>query len=148
MFKHILLPTDGSDGSLRAIGQGAELAAAIGAQVTVMTAIEHFPHGIMGGVYQSDTRSFDQAMHDVAVQRLDAAQACAVQAAAGKVLPCHRILVRDKPVHQAIIEAAQTCDADLIVMSTHGLSAIDRLLIGSQTQRVLARTGTPVLVVR
>lgn len=52
MFKHILLPTDGSDAAMRVVARGVELAARLGADVTVMTAIEHFPAGIMGSGYR------------------------------------------------------------------------------------------------
>ena len=52
MFKHLLLPTDGSDAAMRAVSRGVELAARLGAQVTVMTALEHFPAGIMGSGYR------------------------------------------------------------------------------------------------
>lgn len=65
--------------------------------------------------------------------------------ARGAGVPCQRIVVRDKPVFRAILEAAQTSSADLIVMGTHGMGLVERLLIGSPTQRVLAHTHIPVL---
>jgi len=60
-------------------------------------------------------------------------------------LDCQRLLLRDHPVYQAILDAAQAQEVDLIVMGTHGLGLVDRLFAGSQTQRVLARTRIPVL---
>lgn len=134
MFKHILLPTDGSDTALRAVQGGVELAARLGAEVTVMTALEHFPAGIMASGYRPDAVPHDERSHELAQERL---------AQAGVV--CHRLLVRDKPVYRAILDAAETSGADLIVMGTRGLGLVERLFIGSQTQRVLTHTQIPVL---
>lgn len=141
MFKHILLPTDGSEVALRALGQGVELARCIGARVTVMTALEHFPAGIMGSGYRPQFDQDTQAGHEAAQARLD--QAEQVARAAG--LNCQRLLVRDKPVYRAILDAAQTSGADLIVMGTRGMGLMERLFIGSQTQRVITHTDIPVL---
>lgn len=142
MFKHILLPTDGSEAALRAVVRGAELAQALGAEVTVMTAVEHFPAGIMGSAYRPDDDDLHQAARDAAAQRLSAAE----EAITGLGLKVHRILTQERTVYQAILEAAKTSGADMIVMGTHGLGALERLLVGSQTQRVLAHTNLPVLV--
>lgn len=139
MFKHILMPTDGSDASLRAIAAGAELALAIGAKVTLMSVVEHYPRGVTSASYLPD----DATMRSVADQRLDSAEARAREAG---LASCARLTITDQPVHRGIVEAAKSTGADLIVMSTHGLSAFDRMLVGSQTQRVLAHTQTPVLV--
>lgn len=141
MFKHILLPTDGSDGAMRAVSRGVELAAQLGARVTVMTALEHFPTGIMGSAYRPQAGQEEEPGLQVALDRLALAEA--VVAKAG--VPHQRLLLRDRPVYVAIVEAAQACGADLIVMETHGMGLLERLFIGSQTQRVLAHTHIPVL---
>jgi nucleotide-binding universal stress UspA family protein len=141
MFKHILLPTDGSDTAMRAVARGVELAAQLGAQVTVMTAIAHFPTGIMASGYRPPEEPQEPPGLQTANYWLDQAEAVA----RGAGVPCQRIVLRDKPVYRAILEAAQTCNADLIVMGTHGMGLVERLLIGSQTQRVLAHTHIPVL---
>jgi nucleotide-binding universal stress UspA family protein len=141
MFQHILLPTDGSETAMRAVGRGLELAGKLGAQVTVMTALEHFPTGIMGSGYRPQAGGEEEPGHQIALDRLALAEALARQA--GVKFQC--MLVRDKPVHRAIVEAAQTCGADLIVMGTSGMGLVERLFIGSQTQRVLTHTHIPVL---
>lgn len=141
MFKHILLPTDGSPVAMRAVAQGVELARSIGAELTVMTSLEHFPVGIMQSAYRPDDNQEEEPGHQLALERLD--QAEQLVKAAG--LTCRRILVRDQPVYQGILDAAKTSGADLIVMGTRGLGLLDRLFIGSQTQRVLAHTTIPVL---
>jgi len=141
MFQHILLPTDGSETAMRAVGRGLELAVKLGAQVTVMTALEHFPTGIMGSGYRPQAGKEEEPGHQIALDRLALAEALARQA--GVKFQC--MLVRDKPVHRAIVEAAQTCGADLIVMGTSGMGLVERFFIGSQTQRVLTHTHIPVL---
>jgi nucleotide-binding universal stress UspA family protein len=142
MFKHILLPTDGSEPAMRAVRRGVELAARLGAEVTVMTAAEHFPAGIMGSGYRPVETQASPGLQ-VANDWLD--QAEAVARAAG--VACRRLLMRDQPVYRAILDAAAASDADLIVMGTRGLGLVERLFIGSQTQRVLAHTQMPVLTV-
>jgi len=141
MFKHILLPTDGSETAMRAVARGVELALVFGAEVTVMTALEHFPVGIMGSAYRPEGDEEEEPGHRMALQRL----ALAEQVAKAAGVRSHRILVRDQPVYRGILDAAQTCGADLIVMGTRGLGLVERLFIGSQTQRVLAHTTIPVL---
>jgi len=141
MFQHILLPTDGSDAAMRAVARGVELAARLGAQVSVMTAIEHFPAGIMASGYRPLDEPEDVPRLQIAQQRLDLAEAVAHKAG----VPCQRIVVRDQPVYLAILEAARSSGADLIVMGTHGMGLMERIFIGSQTQRVLAHTDIPVL---
>jgi len=142
MFKHILLPTDGSETSLRAVQKGADLAKVLGAEVTVMTAIEHFPAGIVGGAYRPDAQVLNNAPQQAANERLEVAEQ--LVKAAG-VTTCHRILSQEHTVYQSILAAANTAGADLIVMGTHGMGALERMLVGSQTQRVLAHTKLPVL---
>lgn len=144
MFKHILLPTDGSEPSMRAVETGADLARQLGADVTVMTAIEHFPTGIVGSPYRPEARESADAAHAAAVERLEAAE----EVVRVRGVRCHRVLTREQPVHQGVISAAATAGADLIVMGTHGATGLERLLLGSQTQRVLAHTQIPVLVMR
>ncbi|MEK9951460.1 MAG: universal stress protein [Curvibacter sp.] len=141
MFQHILLPTDGSEAASRAVRRGAELAARLGARVTVMTALEHFPAGIMGSAYRPPGEAQVELGLQAAMDRLDRAVGLVRQAG----LDCQRLLLRDRPVYQAILDAAQASEADLIVMGTHGLGLVERLFVGSQTQRVLARTQIPVL---
>ena len=75
---------------------------------------------------------------------LTPAEAEALARAAG--VACARLLVREpQPVYRAILQAAEDCGADLIVMGTHGMGLMERIFVGSQTQRVLAHTRIPVL---
>ncbi len=142
MFKHILLPIDGSEASNRAVDKGAELAKTLGAEVTLMTAIEQHPAGLMGEVYRAHDNPMRQAARDAGAHWLQQAKA---RLAKYDVTP-HELIMQDQTVAQGILDAVKSSGADLIVMGSHGAGALERLLIGSQTQRVLAQTSVPVLV--
>lgn len=144
MFKHILLPIDGSDASNRAVKKGAELAKVLGAEVTLMTCVEQHLAGLAGSVYQAEDNPMHQAARDAGSHWIAQAKALVVQHGVDP----HELIIQDRTVLQAILDAAQSTGADLIVMGSHGAGALERLLIGSQTQRVLAHTSIPVLVLR
>ena len=142
MYKHILLPTDGSKASIRAIEQGAELAQALGAEVTLMSAVERFGVGAIGLTYSDIGHPLNIAAREAALFNLDEAQ----QLLAKYKLKINKMVLHEGSIYQCILEATKQSGADLIVMGRHGSGALERLLVGSQTQRVLAHTTTPVLV--
>ncbi len=144
MYKHILLPIDGSDAATRAVDKGAELAKALGATVTLMTAIEQHPLALAGSAYRAADNPMHQAARDAGAFWLEQAR----QVVARHGIEAQVMSLEDRSVTQAILDAAQAVGADLIIMGSHGAGAIERLLIGSQTQRVLAHTTIPVLVLR
>lgn len=144
MFKHILIPTDGSESSQRAIQKGTELAAALGAGVTIMTARVPASSLLSGAVYHAEDNPLDAAADASAQFWLDQGKKLAEQSSVSPNLLC----MRERSVYESILAAAHKVEADLIVMGSHGAGALERLLIGSQTQRVLAHTELPVLVLR
>ncbi|CAM8650283.1 UspA Universal stress protein UspA and related nucleotide-binding proteins [Comamonadaceae bacterium] len=137
MFKHLLMPTDGSEASARAVKQGAELARSVGARVTLMSAIEP-------SAFRIEDPTSRQAALDAAQFWLDAAAGII----GGIGVEAQQRIEQERSVCQSILKAAHECGADLIVMGTHGAGALERLLVGSQTQKVLAQTSVPVLVLR
>ncbi len=137
MFKHLLMPTDGSEASARAVKQGAELARSVGARVTLMSAIEP-------SAFRIEEPTSRQAALDAAQFWLDAAAGIT----GGIGVEAQQRIEQERSVCQSILKAAHECGADLIVMGTHGAGALERLLVGSQTQKVLAQTSVPVLVLR
>lgn len=144
MFKHILFPIDGSLASTRAVEKGAALATALGADVTLMTAVEQFPGGLMAGVYQAEHNPMHQAARDAGLHWLAAAQV---------ILDAHgiqakQLVMENRGVYQSILAAAEVSGADVIVMASHGAGALERLLLGSHTLRVLAHASIPVVVLR
>lgn len=147
MFKHILVPTDGSSLSLGCVARAASFAKETGAQITLFYAQPEAPSAYAGLGAVSDTHitqdiqnRLDQAAQDI----LDAAEQRVQEAGA----TCQRVAqVGDKP-YADIITAAEANGCDLIFMASHGRSGVGALLLGSETQKVLAHSRIPVLVYR
>ncbi|WP_168224775.1 universal stress protein [Rhodoferax aquaticus] len=144
MFKHILLPTDGSEASQRAVESGARLANALGAKLTLVSALDPLPLGVGSAASLAEDSPMHSAARSAAQHWLTQAQTL-VQA---QGQTAQELIVQERSIYQSIIAAAASTGADLIVMGTHGAGALERFLVGSQTQRVLAHTNLPVLVFR
>ena len=146
-YRHILVPTDGSEISERAVEQAVSLAAALGARLRVLHVQVSFPISLVGVGELVEPSTVD-ALMAATQQRAETilGEAMARAAAAG-VEAEQSLLVNPQP-HQAILEEARTHGCDLIVMASHGRRGLEGLLIGSETQRVLTQSNCPVLVVR
>lgn len=143
MFKHILLPTDGSDLSLRAVDTGLALAARLGASVHAFHVVMPFP----ATVYVAEVVLADEDMYaheSVARSARYLAEVEARASAAG--VPCQSSSVSDHRPYAAILEVAASRHCDLIVMASHGWRGLDRLLLGSETHKVILNGDVPVLV--
>src|SRR5215468_2163381 len=127
MYRHILIPTDGSELAEHAVTNGLLLAKSVGAKVTVIIAEDPFDW-----VSVSETRA-SQRVADAAKQ-------------AG--VPCDTMQVENARPYQAIIAAASDRGCDLIVMGSHGRGGLAAVVLGSVTTKVLTHTKTPVLVYR
>jgi nucleotide-binding universal stress UspA family protein len=147
MFKHILLPTDGSELAQAGLGQGVALAATLGAKVTIVTVTEPLPVylGAEAAAWSAGDAlaSFDKDMAASAAKVLEAARATA----AASQVPAETIHVPRTPPADAIVEVARSQGCDLIVMASHGRRGVRRLILGSQTSEVLAHSPAPVLVI-
>ncbi len=147
MFKHILIPTDGSNVAAKAIDAGVRLAAEMGAKVTGFHAEQPRPlHLHVKGyavekdlVAELDRRSHQFAERCVA-QIEDAARADGV--------PFEAVVVKSTRPSEAIIQAALERNCDAIFMASHAHRGLDGLLLGSVTQQVLTHSKIPVLVFR
>jgi nucleotide-binding universal stress UspA family protein len=145
VYKHILIPTDGSDFSERAALYGVKLAKSLNARITALTvtppwqaiAIGEVAVAIPEGDYE--TRSEKNAWSFLN-KITDAAKAADV--------PCTATHIRNTSAYEAIIDAAQSHGCDLIVMGSHGRRGVVGFLLGSETVRVLTHSKLPVLVYR
>lgn len=144
MFEHVLIPTDGSDLSLRAVKKGLALAKAVGAKVTAMTVQPLMTDFIVEGVTITVSDLDRKQMHTEFGHRLDAARKEA--AAQGIALECVQVEAREPWC--AINEVAERVGADLIVMASHGRRGVSAVLLGSETQKLLTHSKVPVLVYR
>jgi len=147
MFKHILVPTDGSELSLGNVAKAASYAKETGARITLFYAQPeaNSPYAGIGAISNAHLIQELQArLKEAATEILDAAEKQVM--AAG--VTCQRIVgVGSKP-YELIIAAAEEHSCDLIFMASHGRSGVGALLLGSETQKVLAHSKIPVLVYR
>ena len=145
MYRHILIPTDGSLLSGEAIHHGVELAAAIGAQVLFVTVSAPFhAFSLEGGQVEDTPETYRVHMQERATRILDRAGRAA--AAAGVIFEARH--VEDDQPYRAIIREAEENGCDLIAMASHGLRGMSTLVPGSETVKVLTHTSIPVLVYR
>ena len=145
MFKHILVPTDGSALSASAVDKALTLARDVKARVTVMTAVEPFHVLTTTAASLSDTRE-SYAKHAKAEAQRVLGEAQKKAQALG--VSCNTIQVEADQPFKAIIEAAGKNDCDLIAMASHGRRGMAALVIGSETTKVLTHSAIPVLVYR
>jgi nucleotide-binding universal stress UspA family protein len=146
MYKHILVPTDGSALSLKAARTAASLAAKLKARITAIYVIEPFmpPMASEGIMFKEaySSREYEKSMQKIADNAL-----AKVVSAAGAVTCATVVKIHVHP-WEAIIGAAKARKCDLIVMASHGRRGLASLLLGSETQKVLTHSKTPVLVCR
>jgi nucleotide-binding universal stress UspA family protein len=146
VFTHILLPTDGSRLALRGARAGVKLAAALGARVTALHVVRPYGPAAYGeGVmFPLAAREYKKAAEQAARKALAAVQA---EARAARV-PCATTITTDVQPWGGILRVAHARKCDAIAMASHGHGALGSMILGSETQRVLARSKIPVLVTR
>ncbi|HUB91202.1 MAG TPA: universal stress protein [Dyella sp.] len=143
MFKRILLPTDGSELSLKAIRLGVDLAKTCGASVIALHAIPPVQTiAYMAEIMASVEFDYAKEAAHFAERYLEEARAIAEQAG----VPFERVLLFGHQPHQAIMQTATERECDLIVMAAHGWQGLARLLMGSETHKVILKSPVPVLV--
>jgi nucleotide-binding universal stress UspA family protein len=146
MYKHILVPTDGSPLSGKAIETAALLAKVCKAQITGLNLIQPFSKIIRteGSDDGMASRRYKEVTEQAALEALEKIEAHA--RAAG--VPCDvKFFNADKP-WKAIIRVARSEKCDLIVMASHGRSGLAGIVLGSETNKVLTHSKIPVLVCR
>jgi len=147
MFKHILLPTDGSTISRKAVKRGIDLARKNRARVTALHVVPEFKLMVDEGItmlnpalkkrFEDEGRARAQKMlDDIAKQ------------ARARGVRCSTLCVASDLPYQQIIATARRKKCDLILMASHGRRGLSSLLLGSETAKVLLHTKVPVLVVR
>jgi nucleotide-binding universal stress UspA family protein len=139
MFQEILLAVDGSDHALKAAGVAGELARCMQANVRVVTVYEPIPPYLQ-----------EPGLQDAMDERFGRAEKVLTEAleALGPV-PCKLLSEQlEGPVAEAVLNVIATHPVDLIVMGARGLGRLQGLLLGSQSQKVLAHAPCPVMLVR
>lgn len=147
MFRHLLVPTDGSDLSRRTATHAITFARETGARITFFAALPQHPVSFHEGYGLTDAGTRERLIATAEqqgraiVDPLVAEAAAAGVAAEAAATPC-------ATVHDGIIAAATHHGCDLIFMASHGRRGIGALLLGSETQKVLTHSKIPVLVHR
>jgi nucleotide-binding universal stress UspA family protein len=145
MFKNILLPTDGSDLSDKATDIAVRFAQIHQARIVAVSVVQPFPFVPMSdGAVIPDAEVFDTQMTSAA--RTSLARVSAACATAG--VPFEGVVANSHNPYEEIVAAAEKHNCDIIVMASHGRKGLNKLFLGSETQKVLAHTHLPVLVLR
>ena len=145
MYKHLLVPIDGSKLSEKAVARAVELAKATGGRITLLHVVPDYPvqvyaEGVSVGLVSR--REYAKAMKDEATKLLDRA------AAKIKGVSVATLQSMDNSPWEAILAGAKKVKADTIVMASHGRRGLASLLLGSETTKVLTHSKLPVLVIR
>jgi len=143
MFKHILLPTDGSELSEAAVERGVAFAKSVDARVTGFYVIQPFHVFSTQAEMLTDTKQQYEADSKAQAEKF---LAVVSKAAARSGVKCDCVSETNAHPYDAIIRAAEKRGCDLIAMASHGRRGVQGLLIGSETTKVLTHTKLPVLV--
>ena len=146
MFKHVLLPTDGSKVARKAIKAGIALAKELGARVTAYYALDTMPYLYTDGYVINTGILKDYEKR--AVERAKEYLAEVENAAKAAGVPCQTLITKPATPAEGIVAAARRQKCDVIFMASHGRGELATLVLGSVTQKVLAHSKLPVLVYR
>lgn len=144
MFKHILLPVDGSSTSLMAVDKAKGLAQAFGSTVTVIYVIDPYAFSGVGADF-----AYGQAQYlGAATAEAHGALGNARQSLEAAGITVTASIVENHAIYRGILETASAAGADLIVMGSHGRRGLEKFVLGSVAAQVLAHAHLPILVVR
>ena len=146
MFKNILIPTDGSEQSQRAVRAGVDLAKLHGARVTGIHVIPDY-HLLIAyeGAFDPVT---EERIEEEAKARAEAYLEFVRTTASESGISCSTVCETSDHPYEAILKTAEANGCDLILMTSHGRKGLAAVLLGSETRKVLTHATVPVLVMR
>jgi nucleotide-binding universal stress UspA family protein len=144
MYQRILVPTDGSDITAKAVQTAIGLARRLGAQLFTISVKEPFPYSAISEMQPTPPQEFFDAQERIAAGRVQQV----ADSARVADLPCQAHTMEALHPWEAIVDYAKQQGCDLIVMASHGRRGMASLLLGSETQKVLTHSTIPVLIVR
>jgi len=147
MFKRILLPTDGSDLSKKAIKKGLDFAKSIGAEVVGFFSPEDY-RALMYSEYIPPSMLSQEEFEANARKAAQKLLASVEKAAEAAGVPYESYFLSSLAPWEAIVDAAKKKRCDLIFMASHGRTGLAGIVLGSQTNKVLTHSKIPVLVYR
>ncbi|MES3004181.1 MAG: universal stress protein [Pseudomonadota bacterium] len=147
MYQRILVPIDGSALSKKAVRSAVQLAASLGAELVAMHVVPRYPMSYFDGgiaVSRADVARLEKQWSDRAQELVDDAK----EYGSGRGVKVKGLVVQSSAIADAIVRVAAKQKCDLIAMASHGRKGIKRILLGSETQQVLAQGSIPTLVLR
>ncbi|SDD39052.1 Nucleotide-binding universal stress protein, UspA family [Cupriavidus sp. YR651] len=144
MFKHVLLPVDGTELSQKAVTAAISFARTNGARLTPYMCVPEYPFVSSSDAGHEKRSVFEKRVKDEAQAELSKIEAAAAQAG----VPCQGAISVSAAPYRGIIAMANELECDVIFMASHGRSGLSGLLLGSETQKVLTHSQIPVLVFR
>lgn len=145
MFKTILVPTDGSPLSGKAIEKAIEFGRLQGSKIIGLSVAEPYPFtSLYEGAVIHDPQHYESKMRELAQEHVNAVANAASKAG----VACETVVIQSFNPHEEIINTAKKYGCDAIFMASHGRRGLNRLFLGSETQKVLAHSDIPVLVLR
>ena len=144
MFKHVLVPVDGSSTARQAIGKAVAIAQAFKSAVTVVYVIDPYAFTGVGTDFAYGQAEYLSAAAAEAEQAIKAAK----QVFEDRGISATGSVVEGHSIYRGILDAAASVNADLVVMGSHGRRGLERLVLGSVTAQVLSHAHVSVLVVR
>ncbi len=145
MFKTILVPTDGSSFSDNAITAAIELASLSGGKLVCLCVAEPYPFSALAedGLVD-DPKAYEEKLRGIAQKHVDKVKT----AASLMKVQCETVISTSFSPHAEILKVAELYHCDAIFMASHGRKGLNRLMLGSETQKVLSNTTIPVMVFR
>jgi nucleotide-binding universal stress UspA family protein len=144
MYQRLLVPTDGSDITAKALSSAIGLAKLTGGRIVSVAVREPFPYSAMSEIQPVPPQEFFDAQERLAERRLAAVTSACAEAG----VACDVESIEGLHPWETILATAEKHGCDLIVMASHGRRGVAALLLGSETQKVLTHSEIPVLVVR
>lgn len=144
MFKKILVPTDGSELSAKAIDGAVRMARHLGAQIVGMTVVEPYSYASLSEYRPESFEDYEARMDRLAKERLEKLENVAKAAN----VSVETVIAKSFSPYEAIIETARQSGCDAIFMASHGRRGLNAVLLGSETQKVLTHSNIPVMVFR
>lgn len=140
----ILVPTDGSELSEKAIQGAVQLAKQLGSRIVGLTVVEPYSYASLSEYRPESFEDFEVRTQKIAQERLGKFEA----AAKAGGIKFESTIVKSFSAYEAIIDTANKQECDAIFMASHGRHGLNAVLLGSETQKVLAHSRIPVMVYR
>lgn len=147
MYQRILVTTDGSKLSQKAVAAAIKLAGLTGAELVALKVVQRYPQSYFEGgmaLVGEDVKQVEKTWGDAAQKVVNAVKKTAEETG----IKTKAVVVRSDVVSDAILSTIKKQGCDLVVMASHGRKGIKRLLLGSETQHVLTHATVPVLVLK